>query len=269
MISKVTRIAISTLFLLLLIPATLTAHDFWIEPSTFRPEVGSTVQLRLRVGQNFIGDPVPRASAMIERFMVSTAKGLKDVEGTENADPAGTIRVDAPGLITIGYRSHNKYVDLNPLKQEQYIEENGLERIRELREQMGQTYDPWRENFSRCAKALLLTSGAKKTGSDRPLGMRLELVAEKNPYALHKGARLPVRLVFEGKPLAGALVQALHENDPGARIRVRSDAKGRVDLTLPSSGNWLIEAVHMVKSPPGEKADWESLWASLTFQLQD
>jgi len=25
----------------------------------------------------------------------------------------------------------------------------------------------------------------------------------------------------------------------------------------------------MVKSPPGEKADWESLWASLTFQLQD
>jgi uncharacterized GH25 family protein len=265
MISKMPRV----LLLLLLVPATLHAHDFWIEPSTFRPEVGSTVQVRLRVGQNFVGDPVPRAAAIIERFMVSTAKGVKDVAGTEGADPAGTIRIDSPGLMTIAYRSRNKFVDLNPLKQEQYIEENGLERIRELREQMGETYKPWHENFSRCAKALLLTRGAKKIDRDRPIGLRLELIAEKNPYRLHKGARLPVRLVFEGKPLAGALVQALHENDPATHIRVRSDANGRVDLTLPSSGNWLIEAVHMVRATPGGQADWESMWASLTFRLED
>ena len=36
--------------------ASLLAHDFWIEPTAFRPQVGSTVGLSLRFGQGFRGD---------------------------------------------------------------------------------------------------------------------------------------------------------------------------------------------------------------------
>jgi hypothetical protein len=29
---------------------------------------------------------------------------------------------------------------------------------------------------------------------------------------------------------------------------------------------WLVKAVHMVPAPAGSGADWESIWASLTFK---
>jgi len=36
---------------------------------------------------------------------------------------------------------------------------------------------------------------------------------------------------------------------------------------LDRPGLWLIKAVHMVPAPEGSGAEWESLWASLTFEL--
>ena len=38
----------------------LSAHDLWIEPSNFRPAEAQLFAVRLRVGEAFKGDPVPR-----------------------------------------------------------------------------------------------------------------------------------------------------------------------------------------------------------------
>ena len=45
------------------------------------------------------------------------------------------------------------------------------------------------------------------------------------------------------------------------------DAKGNVTLRLARSGLWLVKAVHMAAAPPDAGVDWESWWASLTFEL--
>ena len=38
--------------------ASLGAHDMWIDPTTFSPASGQIVGVRLRVGQDLLGDPV-------------------------------------------------------------------------------------------------------------------------------------------------------------------------------------------------------------------
>ena len=53
-----------------LLAAPLAAHDFWIEPSSFRPEVGSVVGIQLVVGQKFRGEPLPRNPALIAKFVL-------------------------------------------------------------------------------------------------------------------------------------------------------------------------------------------------------
>jgi uncharacterized GH25 family protein len=63
------------------------------------------------------------------------------------------------------------------------------------------------------------------------------------------------------------LVVAINKEDPSAKMTARTDANGRVRLNLPRSGMWMIKAVHMVSAPPDSGADWESIWASLTFEL--
>src|SRR6185295_2729593 len=150
---------------------------------------------------------------------------------------------------------------------EEYLRLEGLEKISALRARRGQRAAGTKEFFSRCAKSLLAVAGGGAAGWDRVFGQRLELVAEKNPYALAGGEELPVHLLYEGKPLSGALVVAFQKDRTDAKVEARSDSKGRVRLKLDRSGFWLVKAVNMVPAGKDYGADWESFWASLTFEV--
>src|SRR5207248_2183584 len=57
-----------------LLTSRASAHDFWIEPSNFRPAVGERVAAALRVGQKLAGDPLPRIPMLIDRFVLKGEK---------------------------------------------------------------------------------------------------------------------------------------------------------------------------------------------------
>jgi hypothetical protein len=249
-------------------PATLVAHDMWIEPAAFSPAAGEILAVRLRVGQDLLGDPLARNPDLINQFIVEDAAGRKPVVGRSGADPAGFVRVAMPGLLVIGYHSNPSAVELTGEKFNQYLKEEGLDAVAASRARRGQT-GAVRELFSRCAKSLVLSGPVTKTQGDRSLGFTLELVAERNPYATAVGQDLPVRLTYEGRPLAGALVVAMNRGNPSDKLSARSNKDGRVQFRLPRTGVWLIKAVHMVEAPAGSNADWASHWASLTFELKE
>ncbi len=229
--------------LLVCLAARAAAHDFWIEPSTFRPVVGQTFTARLMVGQDFAGDPIPRSAQLIDSFIVRDAAGKRPVNGFENQDPAGYLRLERTGAAMIGYRSKPYPLELSAEKFNEFLRQEGLDQI-------PQSNNPHRERFTRYAKAMVGDGTFSK-----PLGFRFEIVPEKL-------APLQIRILFEGKPLAGALVTAIHRH--GSRLAARSDRNGRVAFSLPKGGVWLIKSVHIVS---GTAVDWESLWASLTFEL--
>jgi uncharacterized GH25 family protein len=261
------RLAGAGLLLLSMAPA-LRAHDFWMEPSPFTPEPGERVAVRLRVGEHFQGDPVALNPRRAERFAVIGASGESPVEGAApGGDPAGLVALDAPGLYHLVYDSSRASIELAGPEFEKYLAEEGLERISRLRAERGQTAAKAREVFSRCAKSLVAVGGKGAGGHDRVLGLPLELVPEASPSSLTRGGSLPVRLLQEGKPLEGALVVALRRGEPARRISARTDAGGRVMLSLDLPGVWLVKAVHMVPAPEETGADWESFWASLTFEV--
>ncbi|HEV7517616.1 MAG TPA: DUF4198 domain-containing protein [Thermoanaerobaculia bacterium] len=269
------RVAFALLVTLWALP--LAAHDFWLVPSSFRPAVGSPLALRLRVGENLKGDPVPRDTAQVERFVLRgplPAGAEVPIAGPPGADPAGFVRVGEAGLYTVVYRSRRTRLDLPPEKFDEALRREGLERILELRQSRGESLKPSTEVFSRCAKALVLVGGtaapagpSASAGFERPVGMTLELIPEKNPYGLKPGEELPLRLLYQGKPLADALVIALGLHQTDGKLAARSGKDGRVRLRLPEGGFWLIKSVHMVPAPTAIGVDWESLWASLTFDL--
>jgi hypothetical protein len=246
--------------------ASLSAHDVWIEPTTFAPGLGEIVGVRLRVGDGFLGEPMPRNAALIDQFIVEDAEGRRPVVGRHGADPAGMLRAGVPGVLVVGYRSRPSLSEQTADRFDQYLREEGLEAIAALRVRRGQT-GPVRELYSRCAKSLLRSGGVTSPAGDRRLGFALELVAEANPFATDASRELPVRLIYENRPLAGALVVAINRLQPTEKVSVRSDSDGRVRLRLARTGAWLIKAVHMVEAPAGAGADRVSYWASLTFEL--
>ena len=243
----------------------LHAHDFWIEPSTFHPAHGQTVALALRVGQDYVGDAVPRTSDNIANFTVRQGRGTpQDIPGIEREDPAGFFTADASTTAVVAYASVPSPIEMEPAKFEAYLHQYGLDAIIDARTRRGERQKPGKEIFSRCAKSLI--SGAHPSlAATQPVGLRYEIVPSVDPTRGNPHFR--GRVLFERTPAANALVTAVFHDDPSIKVVAHSDRAGRFELDLPRSGVWLIKSVRMIEAPRGSDADWESLWASLTFDL--
>jgi hypothetical protein len=243
--------------------AALQAHDFWIEPATFHPAAGATVAVTLRVGQNAAGDTVPRWSDGIAQFFVRQAGRDDQIGGLERIDPAGWLRADGGSTAVIAYRSRPSYIELAAPQFEDYLRQEGLDRIVASRTERGERAKKGREHFTRYAKALL-TGAGPSSAATQPVGLEYEIVPDEDP-TVHAGA-FRGHVLYEGTPLQGALVVAILKSDPAVRIAARTTGRGSFAFTLPRSGVWLIKSVHMVRAWFFSAADWESLWASLTFE---
>ena len=264
---KLALVVTAVVMAMALSTAPIAAHDMWIQPSAFRVDGGAIVGVGLRVGENLLGDRIPRDPALIQQFVFEDAEGRKPVIGRTGSDPAGVVRAAMPGVLVIGYQSAPSRVEQTTEKFTQYLKEEGLDAIAALRARRGRTGSV-REMFSRCAKSLVLSGAPDTARGDRALGFTLELVAERNPYTMDVGQDLPIRLTYENRPLAGALVVAINRANPAEKLSARSGKDGRVQFALPRGGMWLIKAVHMVEAPAGANAEWVSYWASLTFELE-
>lgn len=258
----------SALFLLLLFVAPAGAHEYWIEPTSFRPNVGRKVPLRLVVGQDFRGESQIFLPQLFDRYTVVGPAGELPVTGTAGDDPAGHFTPVQPGLHVVVFHSNLATVNFdNRAEFERYLDKEGLERVRSLPE-----YERLvnrkiiRERYSRNAKSLVNVGPA--TEADRVVGLPLELVAERNPAMAGQRGAFPVRLLLRGKALPGALVIAFQRTSPVTRITARTDKDGRALLPLKNPGLWLVSAVHLAPAPRFAREEWESLWASLTFELR-
>ena len=98
-----------------------------------------------------------------------------------------------------------------------------------------------------------------------PIGLAYEIVPAVDPTV--GAAAFRGRVLLDGEPLADALVVAMSRSDPSVRLAARSDPRGAFSFVLPRAGVWLIKSVHLVNASMFSRADWDSLWASLTFEL--
>ena len=279
------------LLLCLLLTTAALAHEFWLQPASYRVTAGAAMPLRLLVGENFTGETWPRPTRRVRRFVRLGPGGPADSTDLRPAlladSLAPLLRCPTPGTQLLALVSQPAFIELPAAQFTAYLRDEGLGPALRQREEAGQTATkPGREAYRRCAKALVLaTHGpaarllppAADTVFSRVLGLPLELVPEQNPYRLRPGAALTVRVLAQGQPVPGALVQVWQAGATGAaqqsaapavrHFATHTNAQGRVLLRLPGAGPYLLATVRMEAAPPNlaNRADWLSTWASLTF----
>jgi uncharacterized GH25 family protein len=256
------------------------AHQFWLNVSDLTPSRGETVEVGALSGTGFRGDARPW---QVERCVEFSWRTYRRFALSPFATQGATQWARQAFMDTAGgwvqYQSNFASSELPAEEFDGYLIEEGLEGPLAARAKL-EPRPPGRERYRRCCKAWLDGSDARR--ASRPLGQPLELVPRARPGA---SAELRVRVLWQGRPLAGVLVKTWRqpfatdgrtrpvlERDSVATSEVtRSDAQGEVLLDVSAPGEWLVSAVHMVavteaKPAPGiPPADWESAWASLTF----
>jgi hypothetical protein len=122
------------------------------------------------------------------------------------------------------------------------------------------------ERYRRVAKALV-QAGAPGEGSQdlatKRLGLPLEIVLVDPPA---DSATLTAQVVFQGRPLARALVKLTdldHDAQPVA-AQVTDDA-GLVRLRRPPPGQWLLNVVWTTPLDGDEGIDFDTVFSSLSF----
>ena len=246
------------------------AHVFWVQPATFRARPGDILKIQLHVGDSFPGEIVSRNDEKIEKFVVvgPGADNEKPAVGRD-ADPiAAVYRSTDPGTYLIAYRSKSTPVTLEAEKFETYLKEKGLEKIIATRAERKQSTLPARELFSRSSKAIFRIGDRPTEGpATKDMGFRVEIVPKTDLSILKPGDILSLVVRSEGKPYVNALVQARNAEYPDSGISARTDELGRIAFKLPRSGVWVIDTVDMFVAAVGSEADWESVWASLAFEI--
>lgn len=245
--------------MMLVLAATLSAHDTWVQTNTNVVRVGDNVHIDLMLG-NHGNDH--------RDFKLA---GKIDLEGC-------TLTVVAPDgkrydlkdrLTDTGYTPREGYwtAPFAGAKPGLYLVAHTLDKV--------VSYAPTRSIKS--AKTFFLVSKSldnvprDNPGFDKPLGHPLELVPETNPVTpMGPGTPIKVKLLYKGKPMADARVSFIPRGtaltqgfDP--RYERKTDKDGRASFT-PAEGNYyLIVAHHLEPKESGEKHQSTKYSATLTI----
>ena len=262
------------LFMLCHAPA--LCHEFWITPVTTPLAVGSTVRLGLRVGEQFTGEVVGWSKAQTAGLRLVSDAGVQDISATVPATAVADLAIAmvAPGTQLVAFESQPHTITLSADTFHAYLREEGLDFIKAQREAAKQAKLPGRERYRRYVKTLLAVQGVQAVASARPvhaqtLGQRLELIPVNNPLDMSPGEALSVQVLFEGKPLPGALLKAWHKADGQTTIvRATTGIDGGTSVNLPYPGAWMVSVVHMVRVVGVKGLDWDSMWGNLSFTVR-
>lgn len=268
-------IALSLSMLCALVVTTAQAHEYWLAPRTTHAGAGDTVGVRAFVGTGFRGELKPYAAPRAVRFEVRHARtlDLKQV-ALNGADEWARFVLPDEGGAAVTYLGNDAFIELPAPEFDAYLKLEGLDGPRAARLKRGAAAGPGRERYSRCAK--LWIAGSDPARILAPFGVPFEIVPLADPLA---GAKLPVRVLLRGQPLAHALVRAWNRPlDPKGRpfdpmtrdsvpmiFQARTNEEGRVTVPVDRPGEWLINCVVMEPSDTPAEADWRSQWASFTF----
>lgn len=259
---------------LLLVATSARAHDFWLQPQSWRLAAGGMENLTLQVGHGADRQRSPIAASRIIRFEAVGPQGRVPLRGGLRMGEPGRdaeVRFPGPGAYMVVLETDDRAESHLPAdRYNDYLLTEGLTPAIELRAHAGRSDADGAENYSRHAKAIVQIG--PDDGDDahllRPLGLSLEIVPEVSPARLGPGATLPVRIYYQGLPLAGALVKLTDLADDAKPVATqRSDTTGRARFLLPREGQWLVNVIWTRPQSPDRLSDFETDFSSLTFAV--
>jgi uncharacterized GH25 family protein len=249
------------------------AHDFWVQPERFWAATGATMPLTLQVGHGPYRQRSPIPLARITRFTAIGPDGaVTEMRGRLHPGGArqdGDLRFASAGVHVLVLQTDDRAESHLPaLRYNDYLRVEGLTPALALRARTHRTDMDGSENYSRQAKALVQVgpAGGPQAQVLKPVGLPLEIVPERSPYAEPRPTTLPVRVVFEGRPLAGALVKLTdlgHDEAPSETHL--TDGAGRATFAMPARGQWLLNVIWTKPQPTTRETDFETVFSSLSF----
>jgi uncharacterized GH25 family protein len=262
------------LALLLAVAATLAAHDLFVKPASFFLAPNSASQAYV-VNGTFTRSENAVTFDRVRDVSVVGPAGRAHADAAAWSDKGDTsvlrFTTGAAGTYVLGVSTLPRVLRLEAKDFNAYLASDGVPDVLAARRKEGELTKAVRERYHKHVKTLVQVGDVRSEHYATALGYPAELVPLENPYTLKRGAMLRLKALVDGQPVTNQYVVTGGRSPAGARLTsagLRTDSAGVVHLPLRAAGHWYVKFIHMAKVPGDTAADYESKWASLTFQVR-
>jgi uncharacterized GH25 family protein len=248
------------------------AHEFWISPVNFQIKPQSPIAAHFRVGQYFNGSSHSYLSRNTTRHEIYHAGKIIEAPAREGDRPGFQYKGLPNGLAilvhettdnTITYQTFNKFTAFTAHK-----DFSGLPEAHRAR---GLPEVGFVENYRRFAKSLVAVGDG--TGQDFRVGLKIEIIALRNPYTNNPNGGMSLQVLLDGQPRQDVQVavfdRQIGSKEPAKIALYRTDTAGITQFPLDAGREYMVDNVALVALQPTTDGDpvWRSLWANLTFAV--
>jgi len=257
---------------LLAFATTASAHDLFFRLRSYFVPTNARVVVRVLNG-TFVKSEGSVARNRLREITLAaggTTRRLDSTSWSESSRMASTLafQTGESGTYVIGASVKPRLIELAAKEFNEYLEHDGLPDVLAVRRKSGELRKPAKERYHKHIKAILQVGDVRSADFGAVFGFPAELIPLANPYAARVGQTIGFRCLVDGAPVARQYVIAGSDNGSGklAERGFRSDSAGVVRVPITRRGKWYVKFIRM--DPVRDSVDYESKWASLTFEIR-
>jgi hypothetical protein len=257
---------------LLALAATASAHDLFFRLRSYFVPPNAPVVVRVLNG-TFVKSEGSVERVRLREITLAAGGTTRQLDPNTWSDSSKTVstlgfRTGDPGTYVIGASVKPKLIELSAKQFNEYLQHDGIPDVLAARRRAGQLRKAAKERYHKHIKAILQVGDARSADFGAMFGYPAELVPLANPYSARVGQTIEFRCLVDGVPSVRQYVIA--GSDPGSgRLSergFRSDSAGVVRVPITRRGKWYVKFIRM--EPVEDSVDYESKWASLTFEIR-
>jgi nickel transport protein len=241
------RTTMIVIFTVCIFCSSVFAHNIWVEKKD-----GKFVVLYGHVDKNKF-EPIEPAKVKETKGFDKNGKDLtvKIVQDKDRLSISPAKDLAAVTLLFDGgfvVKTTEGYKHISKREAKEYVESmQYIESIHSM--EFSKTLFAWNSRFS------------------EPLGMRFEIVPLKNPFDVKIGGPLPIKVLFGGKPFAGASIKVKGYGKETATELV-ANKEGIAEVVIEKPGVQIITASYKIPLKDNPDADFLSLSTAMTFEMK-
>ncbi|WP_116128164.1 DUF4198 domain-containing protein [Lewinella sp. IMCC34183] len=269
----------------------LCSHDMYLKLDSYFLQPNSKVSIQLFNGTFAKSENTIDRDRMVDVSVLANGERLR-MDSTQWREDGDVTVLDftteSSGTYVAGVSTRARSLAMDAEAFNSYLEHDGVVDELERRRADDNLESDAVEKYSKHVKTIVQVGDTRTDDWQTTLGYPIEFVPLSNPYDLHTGDRLQVRLLWEGQPLADQLVivdaeagEHGHEHDAATdhehgpeneghthegMSQLRTDAEGIIDVEVTHDGSWFLRTIYMQDSEE-EGLTHESNWATLTFAV--
>ena len=267
------RLVAITCLVMALSTAGANSHEFWLSPEDYTVSDADVMQVRLRVGSGMKGVALPYLPGDIARFEVVQGGTVRPVTARMGDNPALVMPAGAEGLAVVVHETRDARLTYNDFAVfQRFVAHKDFRTALTDHTARGLPETGFQETYRRHAKTLIAVGAG--AGTDRVMGLKIEIVAGANPYTDDLSQGMPLQVLLDGTPRPDVQVE-LFETAPDGTVTStmhRTDPEGRVVVPVRPGMEYMADNVDLRALPNDDPATgpvWHSDWASLTFRTPD